>query len=232
METKPKVSLVIPCHNEAEGLGSLLEEISAGGIKSLLHEVIVVDNGSTDGTSQVALKYGARVVYEPKLGYGQAMLRGLQQVEGDVTIAMDGDGSYPPSAIRNLLGAVETAGGESFFISGNRLRAEGIEKSMLLLNRVVNWFVSFLWSILLGEKIVDTQSGMWCACKRIIDYLDGIDLQMAFAQEIKIKAIHAGFKFLEIPIGYRPRLGKRKFRYVQDSLIIVKSIIKGCYEAK
>ena len=92
-----RVSLIIPALNEADCLGQLLAEVST----EQLHQVIVVDNGSTDNTAKVARKAGALVIEEPRRGYGFACTAGATAAEGDVLVFMDGDGSFGESAEAN-----------------------------------------------------------------------------------------------------------------------------------
>src|SRR5215216_3795581 len=94
-----RVSLIIPALNEADCLPSLLDEVPAG----LIHQVIVVDNGSTDETAEVARVAGALVVDEPRQGYGFACAAGTAVAEGDVLVFMDGDGSFAPGELLDLL---------------------------------------------------------------------------------------------------------------------------------
>src|SRR5881409_627660 len=93
-----RISVVIPCHNEEEGVRAVLAQIPA-----LVDEVLVVDNASTDRTATVAAELGARVVYEARKGYGRAYKTGFAKARGDIIITMDGDGTYPPDSIPLLL---------------------------------------------------------------------------------------------------------------------------------
>ena len=94
-----KISLVIPCYNEAAGLDGLLQNDL-----SYIDEIIVVDNNSTDATAQVAKNYGCRVIEEKTKGYGAAYKCGFQHVTNEVVVAMDGDNTYPISEIKRLVG--------------------------------------------------------------------------------------------------------------------------------
>jgi len=93
-----RISVVIPCHNEEEGIRAVLAQMPA-----MVDEVVVVDNASTDRTAAVARELGARVVYEGRKGYGRAYKTGFASARGDVLVTMDGDGTYPPDSIPLLL---------------------------------------------------------------------------------------------------------------------------------
>ena len=96
-----RASLIIPALNEADCLGQLLSEVPVDQV----YQVIVVDNGSTDNTAEVARAAGAIVVEEPRRGYGFACAAGAAAAEGDVLVFMDGDGSFVPGELVNLLTA-------------------------------------------------------------------------------------------------------------------------------
>src|SRR5438132_13105279 len=124
-----RVSVVIPCHNEEEGIRAGLAQIPA-----LVDEVLVVDNASTDRTAAVARELGARVVYEGRKGYGRAYKTGFAAARGDVIVTMDGDGTYPPDSIPLLLYVLVEE--KLDFISARRWRSQsGESKSPVRLLR-------------------------------------------------------------------------------------------------
>ena len=109
-----QVSLIIPALNEAECLGCLLTEVPG----AVLHQVIVVDNGSTDNTAEVARLGGALVIDEPRRGYGFACAAGMAAAEGDVLVFMDGDGSFVPGELIGLLAPLTD--GKADLVLGSR----------------------------------------------------------------------------------------------------------------
>jgi glycosyltransferase involved in cell wall biosynthesis len=115
-----RVSLIIPALNEADCLPSLLDEVPAG----LMYQVIVVDNGSTDKTADVARMAGALVVDEPRQGYGFACAAGTAVAEGEVLAFMDGDGSFAPGELPGLLAPL--ARNEADLVLGSRMRQNGV----------------------------------------------------------------------------------------------------------
>src|SRR5262245_38488495 len=93
-----RISVVIPCHNEEEGIRAVIQQMP-----DLVDEVLVVDNDSTDRTGEVARELGANVVPEQRKGYGRAYKTGFAAARGDIIVTMDGDGTYPPKSIEYLL---------------------------------------------------------------------------------------------------------------------------------
>ena len=201
------VSVVIPCHNEAEGLKHLLPNIPKS-----VDEIIVVDNNSTDGTAEIAKQYGAKVVSETKPGYGHAYQAGLPAATKDIIVTMDGDGQYPTAAIELLVSALITKNLD--FISASRFpMPPGIMTPTRLLG---NFLLTTAAQILFGLPVKDTQSGMWIFWRRHLSTINAHEGSMAFSEEIKMKAILAKLKFGEEHISYLPRVGASKLLPLKD----------------
>src|SRR2546428_5031580 len=148
-----RVTVVIPCLNEEEGIQEVLREVP-----SFVDEIIVVDNGSTDRTAVVAREMGARVVSELHRGYGRAYKKGFSQATGDIIVTLDGDHSYPVDALSYLLEAFLHS--KVKFLSASRLPLLSSE-SMALKNYIGNRILSLSMSILFQYWVQDSQSGMW-----------------------------------------------------------------------
>ena len=203
------VSLVIPCYNEEEGLQYLLSKIP-----SVIDEVVVVDNGSTDNTAAVARGFGAKVVEEKVKGYGRAYKSGFKNAAGDIIITMDGDGTYPPEAITLLLYIFFEEGLD--FISARRWRSKSQQgKSPIRL--FGNFVLSLTMAALFFSYVVDSQSGMWVFKKEILPRLKITSDGMALSEEIKIEVFSdKSMRALEIPIYYGERVGKSKLNLWKD----------------
>lgn len=204
-----KITVVIPCLNEEEGIRKVLDRIP-----EFVDEVIVVDNDSTDETGQIAEKKGARVIQENVRGYGRAYKTGLLHAQGDIVITLDGDHSYPVDAISYLIEALLHSGVE--FISASRFPIQD-PLSMPRLNLVGNVILSLAVSVLFLRWVRDSQSGMWIFYKRALEKMDLISDGMAFSEEIKIEAIlkpEIGFR--EMPIRYSNRAGAKKLNPWRD----------------
>ncbi len=204
-----KITLVIPCLNEEEGIRKVLSRIP-----EFVDEVIVVDNDSTDGTAVIAGKMGARVIQEKVRGYGRAYKTGLLHAEGDVIVTLDGDHSYPVDALSYLLEALLNS--KVGFVSASRFPVQNRE-SMALKNLIGNKVLSFVMSCLYFRWIRDSQSGMWILYKDGMKKMNLCSDGMAFSEEIKIEALrHSGIGFKEIPINFSNRAGEKKLKPWRD----------------
>ena len=204
-----KVTIVIPCLNEEEGLRKILSLIP-----SFVDEVIVVDNDSTDRTADIARSLGARVIQEKVRGYGRAYKTGLLHAQGDVIVTLDGDHSYPVDAVSYLLEALFTL--RVGFVSASRFPIQNPE-SMAFKNLVGNKLLSLLMSLLYFRWIRDSQSGMWIFYREALQKMNLKSDGMAFSEEIKIEALrHPKIGFREIPINFSNRAGEQKLQPFKD----------------
>jgi hypothetical protein len=205
-----RISLIIPCYNEEEGLPFVLEKVP-----DLVDEIIIVDNNSTDTTAEVAQKHGAKVFRENQQGYGHAYFRGFAEATGDIFITMDGDGTYPPESIEGLLAALVDE--QLDFISACRFPLSN-PKNMDPVSKFGNWVLTTVTRVLFGQKLKDSQSGMWVFRKTALATIRLESRGMAFSEEIKIEAIRRKLKFKEIHIPYHLRYGKKKIKKFQDGI--------------
>jgi hypothetical protein len=204
-----RISVVIPCHNEEEGIRAVLEQMP-----SIVDEVVVVDNASTDRTAEAARAGGARVVHEARKGYGRAYKTGFAHARGDVIVTMDGDGTYPPDSIPLLLYVLVEERVD--FISARRWRSRsGESKSPIRL--LGNAILSGTMMCLFFKFIIDSQSGMWVFRRDILGKVEPRSDGMALSEEIKILAFtHPGVRCLEMPIYYGERIGESKLNLWRD----------------
>ena len=211
MHGQKKISLVMPCYNEESGL----QEILSGDL-SLVDEIVVVNNNSTDRTAEVASNFGARVISEKKQGYGRAYQAGLAAANGDIIIAMDSDNSY---SLKTALGLVEKlCQNDLDFISGCRFPLAN-KKAMNSLNRLGNYFLTLAFVLLTGNKIKDSQSGLWIFRRTVLKNMRLLSQNMEFSEEIKMEALfNQKIKFAEIPIDYHERRGEVKLKKWRDGL--------------
>ena len=206
-----RVSVVIPCHNEEDGIAAVIDQMP-----DCVDEVVCVDNCSTDNTSKVASERGARVVAEPRKGYGYAHKSGYAAAKGDIIVTMDGDGTYPPDSIPLLLYVMFEE--DVDFITARRWYSNnGDTKSPIRL--LGNAVLSGTMMLLYFKFIVDSQSGMWMFKKEILGDLDLTSNSMALSEEIKIEAFtHPGVRAFEMPIYYGERIGVSKLNIWRDGL--------------
>ncbi len=192
------VSLIIPALNEAESLGVLLSEVPA----QLVNQLIVVDNGSTDQTSQVAHAAGALVVSEPRRGYGFACAAGAEKATGDVLVFMDGDGSFVPGELPALLAPLEQ--GRADLVLGSRTWSNSQPMDMPSHQRFGNRLFTWLLRQRFGLALTDL--GPFRAIRR--ELLLGLDMReytYGWPLEMIIKTVRRRNPIVEIPITYRPR---------------------------
>jgi glycosyltransferase involved in cell wall biosynthesis len=209
----PLVSVVIPCLNEAENVGqcvglarAILEEHGIDG------EIIVVDNGSDDGSAEIARAAGANVIEEARRGYGSAYLAGFNEARGDYVVMIDADLTYDFGEIPRFVKELEN-GAE--LVMGNRL--DGVQPgAMSWLSRIGNPLLSGFLNLLYRTPIRDAHCGMR-AFRR--DALPALDLQstgMEFASEMVIRAAKAKLEIRELPIALHPRGGESKLSPFRD----------------
>ncbi|MDE2925282.1 MAG: glycosyltransferase family 2 protein [Acidobacteriota bacterium] len=204
-----KITVVIPCLNEEEGIRMVLERIPR-----FVDEVIVVDNGSTDATAEIAAGLGARVIREDVRGYGRAYKTGLLHAQGDIIVTLDGDHSYPVDSLSYLIEAL--MGADVGFVSASRFPVQN-PKAMSWTSFVGNKCLSVVLSVLFLRRVRDSQSGMWIFYREALENMNLVSDGMAFSEEIKIEAMrHPRIGFKEIPINYSNRAGEVKLRPWRD----------------
>jgi glycosyltransferase involved in cell wall biosynthesis len=198
------VSVIIPTHNEAQAIERVLADIPS----DLMTEVIVVDSNSTDGTPDIAARMGARVVQEPGRGYGRACLTGLATANSpDVVVFLDGDYSDRPSELPFLLAPITE--GRADITLGSRLHERRSAAALPWHQVFGNRLAARLIRLLYGLKISDL--GPFRAGRA--EVLRGLALEettYGWAVEMILKGALAGFRVVEVPVSYYPRIGKSK----------------------
>ena len=204
-----KVSIVIPALNESEGIEKTIKTIPLSELNNMGYDVqvLVVDNGSTDDTGDIARRAGAEVVFEPKRGYGHAYKAGFAGATGDIIATSDADATYPMEDIPRLVKMIDEQ--KIDFITTNRFKMMK-KGAMSLRNKVGNAVLSSTMTMLFGLRIKDSQSGMWVFRRDILKDLR-LTSNTPLSQELKIEACYfAGYSWREVPIEYRHRTGKVK----------------------
>ena len=203
------ISVVIPCYNEEEGIQAVIKRLP-----DTVDEIVVSNYNSTDRTAEVSTAAGAKVVLETRKGYGAAYKTGMAAATKDVIITMDGDGTYPPEEIPALMDFLVDQ--KLDFVSAARFPLKD-PKAMNFSNKVGNWILTFTAWVLFGEKMADSQTGMWVFKRDVLERIKVVSDGMPFSQEIKIEAIKApDVRFAEFHINYEPRIGEVKLRKWRD----------------
>lgn len=211
MYKNQKISVVIPCYNEEEGIVSTLKSIPPW-----VDEVLVVDNNSYDQTAPLARKFGARVIHEFKQGYGSAMQRGLKAAKGDIVITSDADGTYPLKHIERMIDYL--LNNNLDFVAGNRFPLKN-KTAMPFPNKAGNFMLTLTMNLLTLKFVKDSQTGMWVFCRPILKKMRLTSHSMSLSEEIKIEAIcNPNIKYGEYHIHYFDRVGNSKLRRLRDGI--------------
>src|SRR3954454_6643419 len=199
-----RVSVIIPTHNEARAIARVLADLPSG----LTTEVIVVDSNSNDGTPEIAARMGARVLQEPRRGYGRACLTGMAAANSpDVVVFLDGDYSDRPSELPILLAPIIE--GRADISLGSRVGKQSIRGALPWHQAFGNRLAATLIRFLYGLDISDL--GPFRAGRA--DVLRALALEQTtygWAVEMILKGALAGFRVVEVPVSYFPRIGKSK----------------------
>lgn len=215
-----KICILIPCHNEAQAIGGLID-----GIKGLGLDVVVVDDGSTDGTGAIAKNKGAHVLTIPKCGgKGNAMQKGFDHIVAqgyDALIVMDGDGQHAVSDIPVFIERFKT--GQASLINGNRMTNN---KNMPFVRKVTNWFMSWMVSLVCRQKIADTQCGFRLISCGVLRNIQLTSTNFEIESEILIKASRKGFKIESVPVQTIYEDEQSKIHPVKDTIRFFRYLIR------
>jgi glycosyltransferase involved in cell wall biosynthesis len=218
-ETKRSIttSIVVPAYNEEKGLPVVLNKIfhAVDGVC----EVLVVDDGSSDGTSQVACGFRCGVIrHEENRGKGEALKTGIGHCRGEYVIFMDADDTYPAEAIPRMMEALESC--DAVYASRNEGR-----QNIPRFNRVGNAIFQRMIRYVYGFEASDYSTGLYGLRRRCLETMDISSRGFAIEPEIAIKASRMRLRVKEIPIEYRPRLGEAKLRGPKAGMEHLKTIL-------
>ncbi len=197
-----KVSVIIPVLNEEQAIAKVIDDIP----KTLVHEIIVVDNGCTDQTAEIAQRNGAKVVKEPHKGYGSACMTGIKTVDSsDIIVFLDGDYSDDPTQMHTLVEPIKE--GIADFVIGTRVPCE---KGAMFPQAVFgNRLATYLMKVLFNAQFSDL--GPFRAIR--YEHLCALNMQdknYGWTIEMQLKAAKSGMTILEVPVRYRKRIGTSK----------------------
>jgi glycosyltransferase involved in cell wall biosynthesis len=203
MRGDARISVVIPALNEEAAIGRVL-----AAIPTWVDEVIVVDNGSTDGTPEVARGLGAQVVREPQRGYGAACLAGIEALNcPDIVVFLDGDFSDHPEEMDRLVDPVAAL--QADLVIGSRVLGHRQPGALTPQARFGNWLACLLIRVL--WQVSYTDLGPFRAVRfPVLQALNLQDRNYGWTVEMQIKAAAGGLRILEVPVSYRRRVGQSK----------------------
>jgi glycosyltransferase involved in cell wall biosynthesis len=208
-----EVSIVIPTMNEEGSIGAVIDETRAALANRDL-EILIVDTDSRDRTREIATSKGAQVVPEPRRGYGRAYKTGFAAARGTYIGTLDADLTYPANRFPDLLRLLDT--GQADFVAGDRITRLSPE-AMTGMHSLGNMILNVTFRLLYPFPMQDSQSGMWAFRRDLLPHLHMIHDGMGFSEEIKAEVLRHGYRYVEVPIDYRPRVGEKKIRSLNDA---------------
>ena len=204
----PVVDVVIPALDERESIGRVLDDLP----RERIRRIVVVDNGSRDGTGNVARDHGADLILEPRRGYGRACLSGIAELgpplpPPDVVVFVDADYSDHPDELPSLVDPI--ARGEADLVIGSRALGQRERGALLPQARFGNMLAAWLIRLLYGLRVTDL--GPFRAIRwHTLDALGMQDEDFGWTAEMQVKAARAGVRYREVPVSYRRRIGRSK----------------------
>lgn len=217
-----ELSVIIPTMNEEGSIGLVMDDVKKSVPPSMDYEIIIVDTNSKDRTREIASSKGARIVDEPRRGYGRAYKTGFENAKGDIIATLDADRTYPATRIAEI--AEMLIKEDLDFISTNRF--EELEPgAMNFTHRFGNWILAIAARLLFRVKLRDSQSGMWVFRRAALPKLTLTSDGMSLSEEIKIEAFKK-LRAKEVPIKYSPRIGEVKLNTWQDGKNNLKFLFK------
>jgi glycosyltransferase involved in cell wall biosynthesis len=228
--TMKKITVVIPCYNEEEGIAAVIKGFPRTTLRKHGYklEVLVVDNNSKDRTAEVAKAAGARVLHEPKQGKGNAIRTAFYNVseDTDYVVMCDGDDTYKAHEILRLVELLDSGFGQ--VVIGSRMGGKMRAGSMKGFNRLGNWGFSFLVRAIYKVNVTDTLTGYFAWKREVVVQLRQHLKSSGFAIEMEMitKMARMGYQIYSVPISYEPRLGESSLRPIYDGSRILREFMR------
>lgn len=219
-----KVSIILPALNEAETIGMVIQEIPRETLEQEGYsvEVLVVDNGCTDQTVQIARENGARIITESRKGKGRAVRTALEQVNADFVFMLDSDYTYPAAYILDMLKLLNQG---YPVVIGSRLKGQREKGSIRRLNIVGNRLLTLLANMLYRARISDLCTGYWGFKGEVIPRLNLSATGFTLEAELFSQVSKNGYRIGEVPIHYRRRPSPSKLNPIKSGLRIARTLI-------
>lgn len=207
MHNPPIIDVIIPAYNEEKSIPKVIAEIP-----SLVRNIVVANNNSTDRTGEVAGSAGSKVVFEPQKGYGKACLTAMdwikkQEIQPDIVVFLDGDYSDYPEELLDLIQPILDQ--KADMVIGSRALGERESGSMTFPQVFGNWLATTMMKYMQGAKFSDLGPFRAIVWTKLLD-LNMIDQNFGWTIEMQIKAHKARLRYTEVPVNYRKRIGVSK----------------------
>jgi len=226
-----EVCVILPALNEEGTIGLVIDEIPIGEmeVKGYNTTILVVDNGSTDRTGDIASERGAQVIVESRRGKGMAIRTGFDAVECDFLFMLDSDYTYPAVHIPAMIEVLEDG---CDVVIGSRLKGRIEAGAMTVLNRFGNHLLALMTNILYRTSISDPCTGCWGLRGDVVKALKlearGFDIEVDMLTGIA----RNGYRIAEVPIGYRKRKTRPKLNSLRDGFRIGKMLIRRRFRSE
>lgn len=229
MKECKKVTIVIPCYNEEDGIASVIKGFPQKALKHAYDfDILVIDNNSSDNTAKVAKEAGARVINEPKQGKGNAIRTGFYNIgDADYVVMLDGDDTYNPQEVGRLLEPLHSEFCD--VVIGSRLGGRISDGSMKTFNRAGNWIYSHLVRYSYRVNVTDVLTGYFAWKREVIEQLrphlksDGFAIEM----EMITKMARMDNEIYSVPISYNSRAGESSLSPILDGTRILKMYLRN-----
>lgn len=220
------LSIIIPAFNEEEGVGVTVRRCKGALLRVPCEtEIIVVDDGSTDSTAQIAKDAGARVIrLDRNRGKGIALKVGYAEAKGDILAMTDADGSYPVERIPEMV--KDVVSGEADLVIGSRFLPDS-KSNLPAIRRVGNKILSYFVSFLTRSKITDSTSGLRVFRRDILPLVEVKAKGLDYEIEMTTLALRKKVRLKEVPIIYSERIGRSKLRIVRDGIRFTLAVLRA-----
>lgn len=207
----PKISVILPAFNEAPSISSVVERIrQVMDTQGCEYEVVVIDDGSTDGTAEKALQAGAGVIRHPyNIGNGAAIKTGIRNAAGEILVMLDCDGQHAPEDIPRLLEKI----GPYDMVVGARSHGSKTSLHRDMANKIYNWFATYVC----GRRIEDLTSGFRAIKASVAhEFIPLLPNTFSYPTTITLAVVRSGYSLTYVPINTDQRIGKSKIKPLQD----------------
>ena len=217
---KCKVAVLIPCYNEEKPIAKVVRDFKAELPEA---EIYVFDNYSTDQTVKEARQAGAIIRYERRRGKGYVIRSMFRQLEADVYVMVDGDGTYPPDRVHELIRPILT--GEADMVVGSRLHSRS-KSHLKMASRIGNWAFRVMLNCLFRVHITDLLSGYRAMSRQVVKSIPFLSRGFESETELTVKCLARGYRVVEVPVNLAPRPdgSRSKIHIIRDGLLILDTL--------